>query len=53
MTDSSIPNKSPPHLEDQARGYNGEQNDPMFGFVPRTVTAKQVEAVLVSDQPVG
>lgn len=43
MTTSSTSKKRPPHQRRLA-------NEPLFGFVPRRVTAKQVEVVLVSDQ---
>ena len=48
MTDSSIPIRGPPHSEDKIGRFNGEGNQATFGFVPQMVTAKQVEALLVS-----
>ena len=50
MTDSSLSDKSPPHSGDHIGGSDEEENDPLFGFVPRMVTAKQVGAALVSEQ---
>jgi len=48
---ASKPKRNPPHQQDQTGGSNGTGNHPLYGFVPRRVTAKQVEAVLVSDPP--
>ena len=53
MSGSSMSNQNPPHLEDQVRGHNKKESDPLVGLVPRMVTAKQVEAILVNGQPAG
>ena len=52
-TTSSEPKHTPPHPQGQTGRYGGKDNEPLFGFVPRMVTAKQVSAALVSNQPLG
>ncbi|KAF9646334.1 P-loop containing nucleoside triphosphate hydrolase protein [Thelephora ganbajun] len=43
---SSVPKHHPPHQQDQIGGSNREENDPLFDFIPRRVTPKQVQAAL-------
>lgn len=53
MTASPTPKKNPPHSGDQVGGSKRKENEPLYGFVPRRVTAKQVELVLVSGRRLG
>ena len=50
MTASSKLKHTPPHPQDKTGGFGRKDGDPLFGFVPRMVTAKQVNTALVSDQ---
>jgi len=50
---SPEPKRTPPHPQGQTGGSSGEDDEPLRGFVPRTVTAKRVNAALVSNQPFG
>ena len=50
---SSEPKRTPPHPQGRTGGSGGKDDEPLYGFVPRTVTAKQVNAALVSNQPFG
>ena len=44
---------NPPHRQDHTGGPNREIKSPLYGFVPRMVTAKQVQRALVGGQLFG